>query len=114
MGYRLKGPQLSLTTPRQMISEATTFGTIQVPVGGQPIILMADRQTTGGYRKIAYVTNVDLPVLAQMGPGDSLGFQAITLDYAQALDASRYHAFAKLALTLAPVRAHLLDHRKQT
>jgi len=49
-----------------------------------------------------------------MGPGDSLGFQAITLDYAQALDASRYHAFAKLALTLAPVRAHLLDHRKQT
>lgn len=113
MGYRLQGPQVMLSVPRQMISEATTFGTIQVPAGGQPIILMADRQTTGGYPKIAYVATVDLAVLAQMGPGDSLGFEVVTLDYAQALDVARCLAFTKLAQTLAPVRAHLLDHRTQ-
>ncbi len=113
MGYRLQGPQVMLSVPRQMISEATTFGTIQVPAGGQPIILMADRQTTGGYPKIAYVATVDLPVLAQMGPGDSLGFEVVTLDYAQALDVARCLAFNTLAQTLAPVRAHLLDHRTQ-
>ncbi len=112
MGYRLQGPQVKLTTPRQMISEATTFGTIQVPAGGQPIVLMADRQTTGGYPKIAYVASVDLPVLAQMGPGDSLRFETITLDYAQALDATRCLAFARLARTLAPARTYLLNHRE--
>jgi allophanate hydrolase subunit 2 len=112
MGYRLKGPQVMLTVPRQMISEATTFGTIQVPAGGQPIVLMADRQTTGGYPKIAYVASVDLPVLAQMGPGDSLRFETITLGYAQSIDAARTLAFARLAQTLAPIRTLLLNHRE--
>ena len=112
MGYRLQGPQIMLTVPRQMISEATTFGTIQVPAGGQPIVLMADRQTTGGYPKIGYVATVDLPVLAQMGPGDSVRFESITLDHAQAFDAARGLAFARLSQSLAPLRTRLLHHRE--
>jgi allophanate hydrolase subunit 2 len=110
MGYRLQGPALLMTTPRQMISEATTFGTIQVPAGGQPIVLMADRQTTGGYPKIAYVASVDLPCLAQMGPGDAVSFKAITLEQAQELDIARAQAFATLAQSLQPVRTLLLNH----
>jgi len=110
MGYRLQGPELKLSKPRQMLSEAATFGTIQVPAGGQPIILMADRQTTGGYPKIAYVASVDLPMLAQMGPGDSVGFEIITLEHAQRLDAQRTKAFATLLKMLAPVRSHILNH----
>ncbi len=110
MGYRLQGPEIKLSTPRQMLSEATTFGTIQVPAGGQPIVLMADRQTTGGYPKIGYVASVDLPMLAQMGPGDAFSFEIITLEQAQALDAQRTKAFAALATNLAPVRAFILNH----
>jgi allophanate hydrolase subunit 2 len=110
MGYRLQGTPLLMTTPRQMISEGTTFGTVQVPAGGQPIILMADRQTTGGYPKMAYVASVDLPRLAQMGPGDKVSFKAISLEQAQALDLARTRAFATLAQALQPVRTLLLNH----
>lgn len=110
MGYRLQGPEVLMTKPRQMISEATTFGTIQVPAGGQPIVLMADRQTTGGYPKIAYVATVDLPLLAQMGPGDLMQFELVSLEAAQALDAARTRAFNDLAQALAPVRTLLLNH----
>ena len=110
MGYRLQGASLLMTTPRQMISEGTTFGTIQVPASGQPIILMADRQTTGGYPKMAYVASVDLPRLAQMGPGDIVSFKAISLEQAQALDLARAKAFATLADALQPIRDLLLNH----
>ena len=110
MGYRLQGAPLLMTTPRQMISEGTTFGTIQVPAGGQPIILMADRQTTGGYPKMAYVANIDLPRLAQMGPGDTVSFTAISLEQSQALDLARAQAFATLAQALQPVRTLLFNH----
>ena len=110
MGYRLQGAALLMTTPRQMISEGTTFGSIQVPAGGQPIILMADRQTTGGYPKIAYVASIDLPRLAQMGPGDMVSFKDISLEQAQALDLARAQAFATLAQALQPVRTLLLNH----
>ena len=113
MGYRLQGPTLALARPRQMISEAITFGTIQVPVGGQPIVLMADRQTTGGYPKIACVASVDLPLLAQMAPGDTVRFELVTLAQAQRLDAGREAALALLALQLAPLRQALLLHPNQ-
>jgi len=62
---------------------------VQVPPDGQPIVLMADRQTTGGYPKIASVIGVDLPRLAQAIPGDTLCFTASTLAEARALDAER-------------------------
>ncbi|MFC8688653.1 biotin-dependent carboxyltransferase family protein [Brevibacillus porteri] len=83
MGYRLTGPTLALTSPLELISAAVTMGTIQVPPDGQPIILMADRQTIGGYPKIGYVATVDLPIIAQLRPGETMRFQEISLYDAQ-------------------------------
>jgi biotin-dependent carboxylase-like uncharacterized protein len=103
MGYRLEGPQLALSQPKQMLSEATDFGTIQVPVDGQPIILMADRQSTGGYPKIATVAQVDLPALAQRKPGDIVRFKLISVTEAQQLDRSRQAAIDSFAQPLEPI-----------
>lgn len=83
MGYRLSGPILSLSSPLELTSEAVTVGTIQVPPSGQPIILLADRQTIGGYPKIGYVATVDLPVFAQLKPGDTVRFQPVSVRDAQ-------------------------------
>lgn len=107
MGYRLLGPALSMSQPRQMLSEAASFGTVQVPSGGEAIILMADRQTTGGYPKIAQIATVDLPALAQCAPGQALRFQPIGLDEAQRLDGERERAFVQLQEALEPLRALL-------
>ena len=85
MGYRLEGTKLATREPIEMISEGVSFGTIQVPPDGNPIILMADCQTTGGYPKIAHAASVDLPLLAQMVPGQTIRFELISLDAAQAL-----------------------------
>ncbi|MFJ1299815.1 biotin-dependent carboxyltransferase family protein [Pseudomonadota bacterium AL_CKDN230030165-1A_HGKHYDSX7] len=114
MGYRLEGPALAMTTPRQILSEATSFGTVQVPAGGQPIVLMADRQTTGGYPKLAQIAAVDLPILAQYVPGQSVQFSPIELAEAQSLDAARAQAFHTLAESLAPLRAQLAHHIPHT
>jgi biotin-dependent carboxylase-like uncharacterized protein len=109
MGYRLQGPDLKLSAPRQMISESVVFGTIQVPVGGQAIILMADRQTTGGYPKIAYVVSVDHPLLAQMLPGDRFGFSLIDIAQAQQLDLKRELDLQELELQLEPIKKYLAE-----
>src|SRR5690606_31486615 len=83
MGLRLLGPAIALDAPFEMLSEAVGFGTIQVPPDGQPIILMADRQTTGGYPRLAEVATVDLPLLAQLRPGDGLRFELGSLAHAE-------------------------------
>jgi antagonist of KipI len=83
MGYRLTGPKLELKEPLEVISEAVSTGTIQVPPEGNPIILLADRQTTGGYPKIAHIISVDLPVIAQAKPGERITFREVSLDEAQ-------------------------------
>ncbi|MDQ0201898.1 5-oxoprolinase subunit C family protein [Neobacillus ginsengisoli] len=83
MGYRLSGSKVELKQSLELLSEAVTAGTIQVPSDGQPIILMADRQTTGGYPKIGFVASVDLPILAQRKPGEKIRFKEITLMDAQ-------------------------------
>lgn len=85
MGYRLNGPQLELKHTKELLSEPVTFGTIQSPAGGKPILLMADRQTTGGYAKILQIATVDLPVAAQLKPGDTFTFQKIHHSEAEAL-----------------------------
>lgn len=85
MGFRLEGPAIQLEKPLEILSRAVAFGTIQVPPGGQPIVLMADRQTTGGYPMIADVAGVDLHLLAQLKPGDRLRFELVSLAQAQAL-----------------------------
>lgn len=85
MGYRLEGPVLSLVRQTELISEAVSFGTVQVPAEGKPIVLLADRQTTGGYPKIAQIASVDLPLIAQTKPGDVIRFVEITRAEAEAL-----------------------------
>ncbi|MFD1019901.1 5-oxoprolinase subunit C family protein [Thalassobacillus hwangdonensis] len=85
MGYRLTGQTLQMNDKEDMISEAVAFGTIQVPAEGNPIILLADRQTTGGYPKIAQIATVDLPKIAQTKPGESITFTLISLEEAQRL-----------------------------
>jgi biotin-dependent carboxylase-like uncharacterized protein len=74
MGYRLEGPALSHGPGADILSEATPIGSVQVPTSGQPILLMADRQTTGGYPKIATVIAADLPFAGQLAPGDWVTF----------------------------------------
>jgi biotin-dependent carboxylase-like uncharacterized protein len=95
MGYRLDGPELALTQPLEMISEACDFGTVQVPPSGHPIVLMADRQSAGGYPKIAYVISTDLPLLAQAMPGDSLRFTPVSLRQAERARMEADEAFAR-------------------
>ncbi|HEV8645386.1 MAG TPA: biotin-dependent carboxyltransferase family protein [Burkholderiales bacterium] len=85
MGFRLDGAAIEPEKPLEILSEAVTFGTIQIPHGGKPIVLMADRQTVGGYPKIAEVASVDLHLLAQLKPGDRLRFELVSLAQAQAL-----------------------------
>ncbi|MDJ0365457.1 biotin-dependent carboxyltransferase family protein [Hymenobacter sp. H14-R3] len=85
MGCRLSGPLLARTTATELLSSAVTFGTVQVPAGGQPIVLLADRQTTGGYPRLAQVITADLGRLAQALPGTLLRFQPVALAEAQAL-----------------------------
>jgi antagonist of KipI len=76
MGYRLVGPSLEATGRLDLISDATPLGVVQVPASGQPILLMADRQTTGGYPKIATVISADISLAGQLGPGDTVTFAA--------------------------------------
>jgi antagonist of KipI len=74
MGYRLDGPPLQRRRTAEPISEPLAFGAVQVPAAGEPILLMADRQTAGGYPKIASVIAADLPLAGQLAPGDSIEF----------------------------------------
>lgn len=85
MGYGLQGARLIHKKSADIISDAVTFGTIQVPANGQPIILMADRQTTGGYTRVANIITVDLPYMAQLLPGDKVSFKEVTIHEAQAI-----------------------------
>jgi len=85
MGYRLRGPELRRETEVELLSSAVTFGTMQVPPGGQPIVLLADAQTTGGYPRLAQVITADYGALAQAAPGQALRFQEVSLAEAQAL-----------------------------
>jgi antagonist of KipI len=89
MGYRLEGTPLELSEPRELLSEAVAFGTVQLPPGGDPIVLMADRQTTGGYPRIGQVASVDLPLLAQLKAGDRVRFRPVSLEEAQRLYLAR-------------------------
>jgi antagonist of KipI len=74
MGYSLNGPALKHTRGADIISDATPFGVLQVPASGQPILLMADRQTSGGYPKVATVITADIGLAGQLGPGDTIAF----------------------------------------
>ena len=84
MGYRLEGPALTHRNQTELISEGMTFGAIQVPASGQPIVMMADCPTTGGYPKIATIAGADLPLLAQCMPNKTrIRFRETTVTKAQ-------------------------------
>jgi antagonist of KipI len=85
MGYRLDGPKVTHTEAEEWISDGTAMGALQVPADGQPILLMADRHTTGGYPKIAVVISADLHLAAQLLPGETIEFKTTTLPEAQVL-----------------------------
>lgn len=83
MGCRMDGPAVESCGGTDIISDGIALGSVQVPADGKPIVLLADRQTTGGYAKLATVCSFDIPKLAQCRPGDKVRFQKITLEKAQ-------------------------------
>lgn len=92
MGYRLEGPKINHTKGHNIVSDGTVNGSIQVPGSGQPIVLMMDRGTTGGYPKIATVISADLGRFAQMPAGSKFRFAAISVQDAQ-VEAKKLSAF---------------------
>jgi biotin-dependent carboxylase-like uncharacterized protein len=103
MGYRLDGPEIEHRDGFNTISDTILTGSIQVPGTRKPIVLMADRQTTGGYPKIATTATASLPSLAQMKPGDRLRFAAVGVAEARALLARQVEAMRALPAALRPV-----------
>ncbi len=78
MGIRLEGEAVESAGGVDIISDGIVFGSVQIPASGKPIIMMSDRQTTGGYAKIATVISVDLPLLAQARPGSQIKFMNVS------------------------------------
>lgn len=83
MGCRLDGEVIEHVNDGNIISDGIAFGAIQVPSAGKPIIMVADRQTTGGYTKIANVISADFRILAQLKAGDKIRFEKVSVKTAQ-------------------------------
>jgi biotin-dependent carboxylase-like uncharacterized protein len=96
-GYRLMAERPLLDAPGTLISQPVVMGAVQVPPDGSPLLLMADRQTTGGYAVPAVVIAADLPVAGQLGPGDECRFLACTIESAREAAAVRERALDLLA-----------------
>ncbi|MBS7743268.1 MAG: biotin-dependent carboxyltransferase [Chelatococcus sp.] len=111
MGYQLEGPKLITARGHNIVSDGIVSGHVQVPGHGQPIVLMRDRQTTGGYPKIATVISADLDRLAQSMPGTELTFRAIGQDEAVRLARQHRAAIAALGDRLKPARPELDSRR---
>jgi antagonist of KipI len=97
MGYRMEGPPLPMRRHEALLSEAVARGTVQVPPSGEPILLMADHHTTGGYPRIAHVISADACVAGQLAPGDFIEWVACGPD--EALEALRVREHALAAQT---------------
>jgi len=82
-GTRLKGDKLELKEPREMVSQPVVCGSVQVPPDGQPIVLMSERQTVGGYPQIGHIISADMPKLARAWPGTKVRFREVDLDEAR-------------------------------
>ena len=83
MGMRLEGPLLSHARGYNIVSDGIVTGAVQVPGNGQPILLLADHQTTGGYPKLAAVISADIPRLGRLRPGDEIRFEEISVEAAE-------------------------------
>ncbi|MBI1396580.1 MAG: 5-oxoprolinase/urea amidolyase family protein [Betaproteobacteria bacterium] len=100
MGYRLEGAPLEARRGSDVLSEAVVMGAVQIPSGGDPIVLMADRQTTGGYPVIAVVAGIDLPVMAQIAPGEDVQFRMTTIEESYEAAAEREHQLGRVKQAL--------------
>jgi antagonist of KipI len=100
IGYRLRDATLALRAPLELVSAGVVPGTVQLPPGGDPIVLMAEAPTCGGYPRVAQVIAVDLPRLAQRRPGDTVRFAETSLDEAQTRYLERERALARIAHTV--------------
>jgi antagonist of KipI len=101
MGVRFDGPELPRSDDVDLISEAASPGTIQVPPSGRPILLLGDCQTIGGYPKIAHVITFDLPVAAQLRAGDHVRFSEVSLTDAHRLLLQREREFERFRIGLS-------------
>jgi antagonist of KipI len=97
IGYRLQGPAIEHASSPDIVSDGTPNGAIQVAGDGMPIVLLADRGTTGGYTKIATVITADLPFLAQAAAGDTVTFTPVTVDEAHVLLREQEEQLRRLA-----------------
>ncbi len=102
MGFRLDGPVLTHVRGADIISDATPLGVLQVPASGLPILLMADRQTAGGYPKIATVIAADMSVAGQLGPGDTIAFRVCSLGEALSALIAQERALMAVEASAAP------------
>lgn len=102
MGCQLDGPAVAHRNGFNIVSDGIVNGSIQVPGHGRPVVLLADRQTTGGYPKIATVIGPDLPVLAQARPGSALRFAAVSADEAERIAAEDHRRLAAMLAAIAP------------
>jgi biotin-dependent carboxylase-like uncharacterized protein len=102
MGLRLDGPPLRHRDGWDIVSDAIPTGAIQVPGSGQPIVLLADHQTTGGYPKIATVVAADLPRVGRRRPGDAVRFAAVAIEEAELLARAAERQLAELVRSFAP------------
>jgi biotin-dependent carboxylase-like uncharacterized protein len=103
-GYRLLGPEIRFERPRELLSHGIVPGVIQIPLGGQPIVQMAEANTCGGYPKAGVIIDVDLPRLAQSRPGQEVRFQAVAWDEAIAARHEVESQLRRLAADLALMR----------
>ncbi|WP_301109877.1 biotin-dependent carboxyltransferase family protein [Sporosarcina sp.] len=99
MGYRLQGERLETNLTQEQITDPIPNGAIQIPNNGEPILLLADRQTTGGYPKIGVVVTVDLFKIAQGKPGDLVFFEAIDIEESHRLLAEQESVFKLLSVS---------------
>lgn len=109
MGIRLEGPKLEHLGAREIVSDATVPGSIQVPGNGQPIVLLADAQTAGGYPKIGTVIGADLPRLAAARPGRSVRFELIEACEAERLARVAEAQTRALIASLRPLQIGGID-----
>lgn len=100
-GLRLEGTPLAVADTRERISEPVMPGTVQLPPDGQPIVLLADAQTHGGYPRIGHVIAADLPGLAQLRPGETLRFAPVTPAQAHAAWRGQRQRLQRIALAIA-------------
>ena len=105
MGYRLEGPPVEHAGDYNIVSDGIVLGSIQVPGTRQPIVLLADRQSTGGYPKIATIIGGDIRRLVQRGFGVPFRFAAVSLDQADAILRDEDAAFVALCSRLGPAGA---------